>query len=80
MHHERSVWGNSMRGFTTYLFPFHCSSHLFECRGEFSNEVMFAIGVPVPYYALQEKGSIFKKKIKNSSTVAEGSVNFMRKN
>lgn len=51
--HPESVWGN-----TTYLFPFHGSSHLFEGGGEFSNKVMLAIRVPVPHYALQEKRMI----------------------
>lgn len=48
-----------MSGVTTYLFPFHGSSHLLEGGGEFSNKVMLAIGVPIPYYALQDKRMIF---------------------
>lgn len=39
---------------------------------------MFAIGVPVPYYALQQKRSnLFFFKLKNVSTAAEGNENFL---
>lgn len=55
---------------STYLSPFHSSSHFLESRAKFSNEVMLPIGIPVPNYALRrEKGKehestfFFRQKI-----------------
>lgn len=58
--HERSP-EKRHKWVTTHLLPFHRPSHLLERRGELANEVMLSVGVPVPYYALQERRISLKR-------------------
>lgn len=57
----RIAWGMLLYGsyelgllgqLSTYLSSLHSSSHFLESRAKFSNEVVLAVGVPVPNDAL----------------------------